>query len=37
MTAISGAVSAIAIAGETNNREDTFIMRAEEITRSKLR
>jgi hypothetical protein len=31
------AVSAIALAGETNNREDTVIMCLEEMTRSKLR
>ena len=40
MTAIAttaAAVSAIALAGETNNRGDTVIMCLEEITRSKLR
>jgi hypothetical protein len=39
MTAIAttAAVSAIALAGEANNSEDTLIMYVEEITRSKLR
>jgi hypothetical protein len=40
MTAIAtttAAVSAIALAGETNNPEDTVIMCLEEMTRPKLR